>query len=618
MPDQIRFWSVLPFHWEGGRIALARARLEGWRCLDDPDAAYAALNWYHSKTVPLLRKAHVSTALLTWSEGFPEACESRHRRQVAQYIRHLHAAGIQAAAAIPMTEIGDLDGFTANPEMQLMVACDHEGHPRIAAREKGGRAVRYKACLSQPAWRKHLRDCAVEAGEAGADAIAFDYTGGACGCDRCRQFYRKFTNDWCGRPMEMPPTAPDVDNAMARFYADQADQITTDIAQACTRACPQTYVYRTFRVDEPALPGAGCAVLATDGLFRPGFRTLTPGADPLAGNVRKETQCVSNAGILSLLAADRLKRLVRVSATPTPASRDSRDSSPAGPDELTLSMAEAWTFGANYAPSVRGHFLTDLYFNGRDAMRSLTAVRKYYSFFRQHPDIYESAASVAKTAVLVNNGFASASFLSWLASSGVIFDVRFIEGLSAEELDSYDLVLLPDYDGVIPALNADAWSALDTFLTSGGTVIICDSLAHSSRGRRLLASAPASDNPQIERVSFARLVRQQPDRLLEIIRRKEEKPLIQLSAPDGVVVRPTMGLDSDRRPGRFAMHILNYRVRAVSEFTVHLDLSRVALKTVKALSPDAPLELRHRRFGGLLEMKCGPLLTYAVISGSML
>ncbi len=167
-------------------------------------------------------------------------------------------------------------------------------------------------------------------------------------------------------------------------------------------------------------------------------------------------------------------------------------------------------------------------------------------------------------------------------------------------------------------LNSNAWSVLDTFLTSGGAVLICDSLAHSSRGRRLLASAPPSDNPQIEKLPFAKLVRRQPDHLLQTIRRKEERPLVRVDAPGGVIVRPMMALGADRESRRFVMHVLNYRVRAVSEFTVHLDLNRVPLKTVKVLSPDAPLELRHRRFGELLEMKCGPLLTYALISGSTL
>ena len=38
MPDENRFWNVRPFNWEGGRLAVARARCEGWRYVDDPDA----------------------------------------------------------------------------------------------------------------------------------------------------------------------------------------------------------------------------------------------------------------------------------------------------------------------------------------------------------------------------------------------------------------------------------------------------------------------------------------------------------------------------------------------------------------------------------------------------
>ncbi len=376
MPDENRFWNVRPFNWEGGRLAPARARSEGWRYLDDPDASYAAINWYHSKTIPLLRKAHVTSVLLTWSEGFPHGCEALHRRQTAQYMKRLHAVGIRTTAAIPLTEIGDLDGFSENPEMQLWIARDHEGEPRISSRERNGRAVRYKACLSQPGWQKHLRSCAAEAVESGAEAVVLDYSGGACGCDRCRQAYRKFTKDWCGRPMEMPPAAPDVNNAMARFYAAQADQLTSDVARVCARADPAACVYRSLRVDEPSLPGPVCALLATAGLFRPGFRTFVPDANRLDGQAAKETQCVSNAGVLALLVADRLNRPVRVSAAPTPAARDSRNVIAAGPDELTLSMAEAWTFGANYAPSARGHLLTGLYFSEKKALGSLTAVRR--------------------------------------------------------------------------------------------------------------------------------------------------------------------------------------------------------------------------------------------------
>ncbi|MFH0964374.1 MAG: hypothetical protein V2A58_10230 [Planctomycetota bacterium] len=618
-PGDIRSWNLRPMRWDGGRLAVARARSEGWRYIDDPDASYAAGNWYHSKTIRLLSKAHATWAVLTWSEGFPDDFETRHRAQAADYIHKLQTVGIRAMASLPLSEIADLDSFTRNPEFQFWVARDEEGSVHPIAQDHAGRATRYRACLSQPGWRKHLCACATAAAEAKANAVLLEHLGGACRCELCREAFARFARERFGLTTAMTPGAgesPVPPGLLAAFYASQADEIVAEVGKACARAhASSVQVSRSFRIADGVLPGSSSGLLVCSDLMQPGIQMLEPDTDVLSDKEDEKTRHVTNAGLLTLLAADRLGRPVQVSSNMGAEAERAYTFPAMTAEEAMLALAETRAFGASYAPPVRGGLLTGLYFAERQALQTLMAMRKYYGFFRRHSSLYESTVSLAKTVVLVNHGFRSAEFLGWLARKGVIFDARFLEGLSARELETYDLVIVPDYDDIPPVLGDAAWSALDGFVAEGGVVLLSETLAQAPRVHGITASSPKGSS-QVETIAFQDLRARDPDRLIAAIRSREDRPLIQVKAAPGVMVRPMVGLPRKGGEERFVLHIVNFRSRAVPELTIHVNLNRLPLKTIKALSPDAPMELRHSRFGGLLEVRCGPLLTYGVLSGS--
>jgi hypothetical protein len=94
-PGEIRF-----SRWDGGRIETAKAFLSGWPGLNppDPNLLYTMTNWYDSKTISLLKEAHINLIWVTLSVGFSNRTEEAHQAEVRRYIQECHRQGIHVMA----------------------------------------------------------------------------------------------------------------------------------------------------------------------------------------------------------------------------------------------------------------------------------------------------------------------------------------------------------------------------------------------------------------------------------------------------------------------------------------------------------------------------------------
>lgn len=405
-PGKIRFARL-----DGGEIEVEKARLSGWDYIRDDNNAKACRHAYENWILDLLEEAKINCIWVTWSVGFSPLKEHSQQIQLQQFIEKCHTRGIRVIAYLSLTNIFWEDmskGSHAYTDYPKYTQIDTKKQPvSYPAALYTGVPSRYLACLNSNVWLQYLCANIESALKANVDGVHFDNLFSSCHCSRCTNGFNNYAKETKGRVFSIPNNegmAVDrnvlaqaeegalIENGRykehkiteaAEVWQEYHHKVITDIlwhlAKIVYNYSPGTVVscnaHQRSAMNEP------CNLIFTED---------TRKCDSTINNTELyENLNVQAKGVKSLLVEysrgrDRFQILTL--------------------EETEFMIAEAASWGASFAVTPEGRFLTGLYYHEKPALDTWRVICEHFDFLQKHEHVYANKHKILRNETCTREG----------------------------------------------------------------------------------------------------------------------------------------------------------------------------------------------------------------------
>ncbi len=371
----------------------------------------------------LLKQAEFNWIWVTWSNGWSLKDEEENRENLKKVIARCRENGIHVSAYLSATNMFRKSAFRDDPDTKKYSLWMHGIPMFYAGPTKTDLQISWDRRLAdarKPGWRTYLLKKAELAMDAGVDAIMWDNMIG-------------------------------YNNGLAQLL-DDTQRMAERKARETGR--PKVMVYANVHIapDRFGMNDINEAIWEEDGKD-------TPGA--WGGHWQ-----VDNARKIKFLSGE--KQLWQ----PLMYENDiyhcgHRELCVPSPSEEKLSIAEAYTFGADTSRNIEGRFLYGLIKGEPQAREAWTAIAQYNHFLVEHQDLYDQTVPVVQIALISTeprNPLAD-EFLK----QSVFFETKVLTHLDkGVPLDRFKVLVMP---ADLPKLSAEQKTRLDRFTASGGVIM---------------------------------------------------------------------------------------------------------------------------------------------------
>jgi Glycoside-hydrolase family GH114 len=411
---------------DGGQIESWKAERTWWGKKFSADEQEVLTHIYDrdfEQMLSLLKQADFNWIWVTWSSGWSFKDEEENRENLKKVIARCHENGIHVSAYLSASNMFRKSAFRDDPETKKYGLWIHHIPLFYAGPTKTDLQISWDRRLAdarKPGWRAYLLKKAELAVDAGVDAIVWDNMIG---------------------------------------YNDGLAQLLDDTQRMAERKAretsrPKVMVYANIHIspDRFGMNDLNEAIWEEDGKDTPG--------------VWNGKWQVANARNIKFLNGE--KQLWQ----PLKYENDLYHCGPRercipSPAEQKLSMAEAYTFGADTSRNIEGRFLCALIKREPEAQEAWKAIAQYNHFLAEHRELYHQVEPVARI------GLISAKPLNPLADEflkqSVFFETKVLTHLDkGVPLDQFKVLVMP---ADLPKVNAVQKTRLNTFIAGGGVIV---------------------------------------------------------------------------------------------------------------------------------------------------
>jgi len=643
MPDWIAPENLC-WAWWGWEPLAARHRLGGHNIVFLGNSQWAE-QWYDrifsEKTVRQMKDLGVNFAVTHFFKGMGLRAERPEMLQTREFVKLCHKHGIKVAGYTQFRSLYYETFLKEEPEAADWIQRKADGTFNVWSSSY----YRWAPCVNSREFSAYLkRVVTYGANEIGLDAFHFDNTyAQPCYCDRCRVLFREYLEKnvkdrkrlgFLGfKHVELPPYIEDYPRIADPLYQEWIRFRVESLTNAWRE------LYRHIKKINPEL----CMIT------NPAFPRTLGWANRLSLHPRAAGQytdmmfaengnfpCMDGDKHVSQIRAYKIGAACGYRVISTSWKHDADGiRCPANAQEVKLSLAEAAAFGGTVGATwaLRTTVGKEVVIDNRKLAKPLGT---YIRFFGRHRDLYASARTDAKVALLhAFESFAfrpadsSARFMGMeqiLLSGGVPYDVLFDEDIG--KIGTYRLAIIAGQE----CLSDKTVSALREFVRRGGKVFAagasaaCDEtglareknpLANMAAGKSVVFDNNAGAAEAMKETSqwintSAVALPKDADAVLRAVRKMlDDKDVpFSVSAPRGVFTNWTRLPD-----GRSVLHLLNYgNERKAVTVKVRFNPRLVAGKRYRILAPERPACATGRFSATRAEIAIRGLDTYAVIA----